>query len=149
MRVSTRAGSRASRCNSSNRTARRGVSLFEAIAALAIVSVTTISALSVVGAELRTAEKARRALEVEALLAERVGMLPLLTDRDLQRLPDTIAAGDFAEPLAAYSWTTTSVPSISYPGLYELELSVVWATGQTTVNTAQYRRPPLATQRRR
>ncbi len=148
MRVSARATSHA-RLRSNQCTARRGVSLFEAIAALAIVSVTTISALSVVGAELRTAEKARRALEVEALLAERAGMLPLLTDRDLQRLPDTIAQGRFAEPLAAYSWTTTSAPSIAYPGLYELELSVVWSTGQTTVNTAQYRRPPLATQRRR
>lgn len=132
-----------------NSSARHGVSLFEAIAALAIVALTTISALSVVGSELRTTEKARRALEVEALLAERVGMLPLLTDRDLQRLPDTVAQGRFPEPLNAYQWTTASAPSISYPGLYDIELSVVWANGRTTVNTAQYRRPPLATSRRR
>ncbi len=129
--------------------ARRGISLFEAIAALAIVSVTTISALSVVGAELRTAERARRALEVEALLAERVGMLQLLTDRDLQRLPDTIAEGRFPAPLDEYAWTTSSTPSIAYPGLYDVELAVAWSSGQSVVRTAQYRRPPLAMQRRR
>lgn len=129
--------------------ARRGISLFESIAALAIVGVTSISTLSVVGAELRTAERARRALEVEALLAERVGMLQLLTDRDLQRLPDTIADGRFPEPLDEYAWTTSSSPSILYPGLYDVELAVTWPSGRTVVRTAQYRRPPLAMQRRR
>ncbi len=129
--------------------ARRGISLFESITALAIVGVTSISALSVVGAELRTAERARRALEVEALLAERVGMLPLLTDRDLQRLPDTIAEGRFPEPLEEYAWTTSSSPSILYSGLYDVELAVTWPGGRTVVRTAQYRRPPLAVQRRR
>jgi type II secretory pathway pseudopilin PulG len=130
--------------------ARRGVSLFEAVAALAIVAVTTISALSTVGAELRAADRARRALEVEALLAERVSVLALLTERDLQRLPDSIADGRFPAPLDAYRWTTTSAPSTAYAGLYDVQVTLHWTDGArgdaaTSVSTAQYRRPPLAT----
>ena len=41
--------------------ARNGISLFEAVAALAIVGVTAVSALSAVGGEMRTASRARRA----------------------------------------------------------------------------------------
>ncbi len=124
---------------------RRGVSLFEAVAALAIVSVTAISALAAVGAELRTAARAQRAVEAEALLAERVIFLELLTDRDLQRLPDSVAQGRFDAPLDEYGWTTASSPSTEVPGLYDVQVSVQWPTGEATVSTAQYRRPPLAT----
>lgn len=129
--------------------ARRGITLFESIAAIAIVAVTAISALSAAGAELRTAHRARRALEAEALLQERVSALELLTDRDLQSLPDTVAEGRFARPLDDYRWTTTSAPSRDYPGLYDVEIRIDWGDGATAVRTAQYRRPPFAVRGRR
>lgn len=125
--------------------ARRGITLFEAIASLAIVAVTTISALSTVGAEMRTAERARRAIEVEALVSERVHLLNLATDRELQSLPDTIAEGQFEAPLDEYSWSTTSSPNTRYPGLYDVTVTLSWRGGSSTVHTAQYRRPPFAT----
>ncbi len=125
--------------------ARRGVSLFEAVAALSIVAVTSIAALRTVGAELRAADRARRAVETEALLNERLSFLELLTDRDLQSLPDTVADGQFAAPLEQYRWTTTSAPSTAYAGLYDVQVTVSWGTGEASVSTAVYRRPPLAT----
>ncbi len=125
--------------------ARRGITLFEAIASLAIVAVTTISALATVGAEMRTAERARRAIEVEALMTERVNLLHLATDRELQSLPDTIADGQFDAPLDEYSWSTTSSPSAMYPGLYDVTVTLAWRGGSSTVHTAQYRRPPIVT----
>lgn len=129
--------------------ARRGITLFESIAAMAIIAVTAISALSAAGAELRTAHRARRALEAEAMLQERVSALELLTDRDLQSLPDSVAEGAFEAPLDMYRWTTTSEPSREYAGLYDVAVSITWPNGSTTVRTAQYRRPPFATRRRR
>ena len=122
---------------------RRGITLFEAVAALTIVAVTAVTALGTAGAELRTAERARRAIESEALLAERVALLALLTERELQRLPDTIAGGSFGEPFAEYAYTARSAPSTQYAGLYELQLTVSWPDGARTVNTAQFRRPAV------
>lgn len=129
--------------------ARRGISLFEAIAALAIVAVTSVSALAAVGAEMRTAEKARRAIEVEALLAERVDYLSIMTDRELQSLPDTVANGRFEAPFEEYEWTTETAPSAMYPGLYDVDITLSWPGGSHRVTSAVYRRPALATQRGR
>jgi type II secretory pathway pseudopilin PulG len=75
--------------------ARRGISLFEAVTALAIIAITAISALSAVGAEMKTAERARRAQIVEALATEQQVFLFLMTDRDLLNLPDSVAKGQF------------------------------------------------------
>ena len=131
---------------------RRGVSLFEAVFALAIVGVTAIGALAAVGAEMRTAERARRVLEVEALANERLVFLYLLTDRDLLNLPDSVSAGVFEPPFDQYKWTTTSTPSETYPGLYDIRLTVTWQEGTQpntyAVSAAQYRRPLTATRNR-
>jgi len=43
---------------------RRGVTLLEAVAAIAIVGMTSVAALEAAGGEMRTAERARRAIEV-------------------------------------------------------------------------------------
>jgi len=129
--------------------ARRGISLFEAIAALAIVAVTSVSALAAVGAEMRTAEKARRAIEIDALMTERVDYLSIMTDRELQSLPDTVANGRFEVPFEEYAWTTASSSSPLYPGLYDVEIALEWPGGSHRVTSAVYRRPPLATQRGR
>ena len=58
--------------------------------AIAIVGITSVSALEAVGGDMRTAEKARRAIEAEALATSRLDFMELLTDRELQALPDTV-----------------------------------------------------------
>lgn len=132
---------------------RPGISLFEAVFALAILGVTAIGALAAVGAEMRTAERARRMLEVEALSNERLVFLYLLTDRDLLNLPDSVAAGQFEPPFDDYTWMTTSTPNDAYPGLYDVKVTVTWPEGSQqrasfTASAAQYRRPIVATRNR-
>ncbi|HEV8410426.1 MAG TPA: hypothetical protein VGQ30_07950, partial [Gemmatimonadaceae bacterium] len=73
--------------------ARRGVTLFEAVAALAVVGTVAVSALSAASGEMRTAARARRALEVEALATSRLDFLALMNDQQLQNLPDSVAKG--------------------------------------------------------
>jgi type II secretory pathway pseudopilin PulG len=129
--------------------ARRGITLFEAVVAIAIVGITAISALAAVGAEMRTAERARRALVVSALATERTAFLYLMTDRDLLNLPDSIAEGTFEYPMDEYSWTTTSTPHSDYAGLYTTKVTILWKEGsekgEYITNGAQYRTPPVVT----
>jgi hypothetical protein len=128
--------------------ARRGISLFEAVAALAIVGITAVSALSAVASELRAAERARRLLEVESLSIERLAFLDLLPDRDFQALPDSVAQGQFEPPLDEYRWKTEVSPNLSYAGLYDVRVTISWLHGDFTISSADYRRPPIATRGR-
>jgi prepilin-type N-terminal cleavage/methylation domain-containing protein len=123
---------------------RRGFTLFEATAALAIVGITSVAALSAVGAELRTAGRARRAIEAEALATSRLDFMSLLTDQELQALPDTVAKGQFAAPLSDYSWKTTSSALSDQAGVYNVAITIDWPNGAYTIRTYLYRRPPLA-----
>ncbi|MDR1989677.1 MAG: type II secretion system GspH family protein [Acidobacteriaceae bacterium] len=126
---------------------RAGFSLLEAVAAIAIVGLTAVSALEAVGSDMRTAEKSRRALEAEALATSRMDLMDLLTDRELQALPDSITSGKFDKPLDEYTWKTTSAPLSDQAGVYDVRITVDWPTGSYVIRTYQYRRPPLATQR--
>jgi type II secretory pathway pseudopilin PulG len=123
--------------------ARKGITLFESVAALTIVGLVAISALEAVGAEMRTAERARRALEVEALATQRLDALELLNDQELQVIPDSIASGKFDPPMDEYSWTIDSEPVSEQPGVYDVSLNIVWENGSYPIRTKMYRRPRL------
>jgi len=123
--------------------ARLGITLFESVAALTIVGLVAISALEAVGAEMRTAERARRALEVEALATQRLDALELLNDQELQTIPDSVAAGKFDAPMDEYSWTIESKPVAEQPGVYDIALTINWDNGSYPIRTKMYRRPRL------
>ena len=123
--------------------ARRGITLFESVAALTIVGLVAISALEAVGAEMRTAERARRALEVEALAVQRLDAMDLLSDQELQVIPDSVAAGRFDAPLDEYEWSITSKPVSEQPGIYDVTLTINWESGSYPLKTKMYRRPRL------
>ena len=108
---------------------------------------TAVSALESVGAGLRTAEKSRRAIEAEALASSRLEFLDLLSDRELQTLPDSVESGKFAAPLDEYTWKTSSSPYSDQAGVYDVRITVAWPTGTYTLKTYVYRQPPLATRR--
>jgi len=126
---------------------RRGITLLEAVVAIAIVGMTSVAALEAAGGEMRTAERARRAIEVEALASSRLEFMDLLTDRELQALPDSVEKGKFAAPLDEYSWTTTSAPVSEQPGVYDVRVNVTWPSGSYALRTYLYRTPRLATRR--
>lgn len=121
--------------------ARRGITLFEAVAALAIVGMTAVSALAAVGAEMRVAERARRAIEVEALATQRLDWMQMLTDRELLSLPDTVAKGRFDKPLDEYRWTASSAPVSTQAGVYDVRVKVEWPSGSYALSSYLYRRP--------
>ena len=126
---------------------RSGISLLEAVAATAIVGLTSVGALEAVGSDMRSAEKAKRAATAEALATSRLDFMDLLVDRELQALPDSVEKGKFDKPLDEYSWTTSSVPVSDMPGLYDVRITITWPTGTYTVKTYAYRRPQFTTRR--
>jgi type II secretory pathway pseudopilin PulG len=126
---------------------RRGITLLEAVAAIAIVGMTAVSALEAVGGDMRTAERAKRAIEVEALATSRLEVMNLLTDQELQSLPDSIQDGKFAAPLDDYTWKATSTPVSDQAGLYTVHVTVNWTNGSYALKTYMYRTPRLVTRR--
>ncbi len=126
--------------------ARRGITLFEAVAAVAIVGATSAAALSAVASQFRTTARAERALVVEALATSRLDFLDLLTtERELQSLPDSVAKGEFPKPLAEYSWTTDVKPVSDEAGLYSVLVTVTWKEGSYRLKTRAYRIPAVVT----
>ena len=123
--------------------ARSGITLFESVAALTIVGLVAISALEAVGAEMRTAERARRALEVEALATQRLDAIEMLNDQELQAIPDSVATGKFDAPMDEYSWAIESQPVSEQPGVYDVALTINWESGSYPIRTKMYRRPRL------
>src|ERR1019366_5679523 len=124
-------------------TDRRGITLFETVAALAIVSMTAVSAVAAVGGELRTAERARRAIEADVLAKARLDFMNLMSDQDLQAIPDSVKKGRFDPPLNEYSWETAVSTVAGEAGVYDVTIAIAWPKNSYTVRSAQYRRPPL------
>lgn len=125
---------------------RPGVTVFEAAAAMAIVGIVAISALEVVGSEMRTAERARRAVEAAALAEQRLDWLDFLNETQLRSMPDSVKAGQFAAPLDEYRWQTSAAPASTMAGVYDVTVRITWPdSGAFQVRTYVYRRPVIAT----
>ena len=120
----------------------RGLSLIESLMAMTIVSMMVLASMGVVSSQIRLTERSRHALEAEALASTRLDYMGLLTDAELQSLPDTVEKGKFDYPLDAYSWEAVSVPSSYQAGVYEIVLNINWPTNNVySVHTFMYRRP--------
>jgi type II secretory pathway pseudopilin PulG len=126
--------------------ARRGVTLFEAVAAMAIVGIVSIAALEAAGAQMRAAERSRRAVEAASLAQQRLDWLDFLNEQQLRSLPDTVKEGSFAAPLDEYSWETQTSPVSTQPGVYDVTVRVRWTKDDAfTLRTYVYRRPIIST----
>lgn len=125
--------------------ARSGFSLLEAVVALAIVGVTAVAALASVAAELRAAEDARTTLEAEALAGHRMSTLEMLTAEQLQRIPDSLARGEFDPPFDRYRWTASSDPVMGEEGLTAVTVTIEWEAGSLALRTLLFRLSTFAT----
>lgn len=123
---------------------RAGLSLLEAVVAVAIVGMTSVGALEAAGADMRSAERSRRAIVAEALATTRLDLMELFSERELQSLADSVQTGKFPAPLDEYSWKVTSAPVGEQAGVYDIRVAITWTTGTYVVRTYAYRRPPLA-----
>jgi type II secretory pathway pseudopilin PulG len=126
---------------------RSGVTLFEAVAAMAIVGMTSIAALEAAGAQMRAAERARRAVEASSLAQQRIDWLDFLNETQLRALPDTVAEGKFPEPLEEYSWETDAKPFPTQAGVYEVAVRIYWEKREQhfELKSYVYRRPLIQT----
>jgi prepilin-type N-terminal cleavage/methylation domain-containing protein len=124
--------------------ARSGFSLLEAVVALAIVGVTAVAALASVGAELRAAGDARTTLEAEALAVHQLSAIEMLTAEQLQRIPDSLARGEFDPPFDRYRWTASSEAVLGEEGLTEVRIDILWETGSLPLRTLLFRRSAQA-----
>jgi prepilin-type N-terminal cleavage/methylation domain-containing protein len=118
---------------------RTGFTLLEASIAVMIVGLAAVAVLSSFGTTLRTAARARRGLEAEALAGQRLGRASLLERDDLLHLPDSVARGQFEAPFAEYAWVTTATEVRGEVGLFDIAVEVKWADGRYTLPTRFYR----------
>ena len=122
----------------------RGISLLEAVVAVAIVGMTSVGALEAAGSDMRAAERSRRAIIVDVLATSRLDFMGLLNDRELESVADSVRNGRFPEPLDEYTWKTSSAPVSEQPGVYDVRVTIQWASGSYVLRTYAYRRPPMA-----
>ncbi len=122
--------------------ARRGFTLLEAVAALAILGIAGVAALEAVGGELRAADRARAAVTVSALAQDRLAAVTLLPIGELQPLADSVARGTFPSPFQDYAWSTELRPVLGERDLYSVTVEVFSATTRYALATRLYR-PPL------
>lgn len=139
--IRQRRGGRATASAAPTPRARRGLSLFEAVAALAIIGATSAGALAAVGGGLRAAERARRAHEADALAQEITARLMLADVVALRALPDSLAEGAFAPPFDDYQWRVDVRPHGARPGVFDTRITIEWTDGIQQTTSAIYRRP--------
>jgi prepilin-type N-terminal cleavage/methylation domain-containing protein len=121
---------------------RRAFTLLEVIVALVIVGMMAIATLSAFGAELRTADSARSALEAQSLAQSRLAMLRTIPADDLLVLPDSSKRGRFSPPFDTYEWSSAITRIVSEPDLFDATVRVQWPTGSYVIKTLLYRPIP-------
>ncbi|MEX0892847.1 MAG: type II secretion system protein [Gemmatimonadota bacterium] len=101
-----------------------GFVLLEAVLALAIVSLFAVALLATVGGQVRTSEQAGVLLVASALAEDRQMALELLDREAFLDLPDSLAAGVFAEPFTDFRWQATVAPVEDEYDLFAAEVTV-------------------------
>lgn len=118
---------------------RDGFTLLEAVVALAIISTVAVGALGAVGADVRSAARARPVLEAAALAEDRMEAVRLLDPGGLRPLPDSLRNGTFEPPFDGYGWRTVVRPAMDGSGLYDVEITVEWSGGTYPLGARLYR----------
>lgn len=111
---------------------RAGFTLIEAAVAVTIVGLAAVASLAAFGAELRAGDRARTALEVEALLEEQLSLTRLLPTQSLISLPDSLTRGEFLPPFERYAWSRSVRVVPGTPGLFDVTVRVRRAADRST-----------------
>ena len=120
-----------------------GFTLLEALVAIMIVGLAAVAALETVGAELRTASRAKHALHAAALAEYRLETLRVLPPAELRSLPDSLDGGAFPAPLQRYRWTAATREVAGEPGLFDASVVIAWDGGSFRLATRLYRPEPM------
>ena len=102
----------------------QGFVLLEAVVALTIIALFAIALLTTVGAQVRAADRANVLLVARALAEDRMVALQLLDYNQLEDVPDSLVAGEFAPPFQDYAWTTRVTEVAEEQDLFRAEVTV-------------------------
>jgi hypothetical protein len=103
---------------------RAGFVLMEAVVALAIISLFAIGLLSMVGAQVRGADRSKVLLVERALAEDRLMAVEMLDYEDMNDVPDSLTAGKFAAPFEDFSWSIKVDPVDDEYDLFRADISV-------------------------
>lgn len=117
---------------------RRGFTLLEAMAALTVIGLTSAAALAAAASETRAAARIDHAITAEALAMQRMGTLRLLPRAQMERLPDSIARGQFSPPFGGYRWRATSALVPGEQDIFDLRLVLEWDDGTYAFATRHF-----------
>lgn len=126
------------RRSSSGAESRRGFTLLEAVAAMMIIGVVSVGALSAFAADLRAADRAQRMLPAAALAQDRLTAVETRGPALIEALPDSLARGRFGEPFNDYFWTASVHRLRMLPGLIEVNVNVSWDAGSFALTERRY-----------
>lgn len=108
---------------SCRQTDERGLSLVEAVVALAIVSLVGMAALGSAAAELRFAARAEEGLYARVLAEEVLARLHTMPAAELSRVG--VVEGRFGPALPEWSWTATLWPTPRAPlSLHDVAITI-------------------------
>ncbi|HEX6616914.1 MAG TPA: hypothetical protein VF046_11475 [Gemmatimonadales bacterium] len=117
----------------------RAFALLEAVVALAILGAAAAVTMAATAAELRGAERVRRALESNALALDRMDRLRTLGRDELVPLADSLRRGAFPPPFDEYRWAASARGIPGEPDLFELHVVVRWGSGSYELDTRVFR----------
>ena len=125
--------------------ARRGFVLMEAVVALAIISLFAIGLLSMVGAQVRGADRSKVLLLERALAEDRLMAVQMLDNEDMNDVPDTLTAGTFAEPFQDFTWSIKVDPVDDEYDLFRADITVTGRGYTLPLQTLIHQPRPLNT----
>lgn len=123
------------------RSKEEGFTLLEALVALTVLSLVGVSALGVIGSDLRAASRAREGLTADAVAEEILGRIDLLDGPSLGALPDSLRRGEMTVNGEKFAWKSTASDRPEDPALVTVLVTVTSDEGTRTLTTIRRKEP--------
>jgi type II secretion system protein I len=120
---------------------RKGFTLLEALVALTVLGLVGVSAVGVIGSDLRAASRMREGLTEVAVAEEILARVSLLDGNALTSLPDSLRRGELILGDERYEWRTESREQGTHPNLVEVSVTVTSTSGSRGLTTVLRRGP--------
>ena len=120
---------------------RKGFTLLEAFVVLVVLSLVGVSALGVVGSDLRAAARAREGLTANAVATEILGRIDLLDGNGLGALPDSVRRGEMTVSGERFVWKSAATERPEDPALVTIAVTVTSDEGARTLTTVRRKEP--------
>lgn len=120
---------------------RDGVTLLEAVVAIAILSLAMVSAVGILAQSVDGRRQAEARVRAAFLAEQRLELVRALGPAELRRTIGEVTRGEFAPPFQAYRWAASIRSQDDVSGLVAIDVLVEWAGGRLPLSTL-IARPP-------